>query len=305
MDEFKQISLTGLRHAKRESKYIDFKETIDFSIAKEWCELVKDIVSMANSGGGCILVGYKNNGDPSDFNVMHVVEMDNAQITDQITKYTGISYPDFAVNTIQKNGKSGAAIIVKPVSIPLVFIKPGTYQKPDGKQDRVFSQGQVYFRHGSKSEPGNTNDLRDFVERLIEHTRKSWLGGIRKIVDAPQGYKVHLLPPNVIESDSPQATPIRIVNDPSAPAYHKINPDATHPYRQKEVVTEFNKRIIGTKINSYDIRCIRKQYKVDENQMYFYKSKFATPQYSLSFVDWMVEEYKKDKEIFIKCRKFD
>lgn len=41
----------GLK-AKRESKHVDFKSSFDEESPGEWCELVKDIVAMANSGGG-------------------------------------------------------------------------------------------------------------------------------------------------------------------------------------------------------------------------------------------------------------
>jgi hypothetical protein len=100
------------------------------------------------------------------------------------------------------------------------------------------------------------------VEREIESLRRSWLGNIRKVVDAPHGHKVMLLPPEVVESDGALATPIRLVDDPSAPAYRKIDPNKTHPYRQKEVVEEINKALAGAhNVSPYDIhvcaKCIR------------------------------------------------
>jgi len=38
--------------AKRESKSVEFKETFDPTSPGDWCEVVKDIVAIANSGGG-------------------------------------------------------------------------------------------------------------------------------------------------------------------------------------------------------------------------------------------------------------
>jgi len=43
--------------AKRESKYVEFKSQLDLGAPGVWCELIKDIVAFANSGGGVILVG--------------------------------------------------------------------------------------------------------------------------------------------------------------------------------------------------------------------------------------------------------
>jgi len=45
-----EIVEKGLR-AKRESKYVDFKRKFDPANPGEWCELIKDMVAMANSGG--------------------------------------------------------------------------------------------------------------------------------------------------------------------------------------------------------------------------------------------------------------
>lgn len=82
-------------------------------------------------------------------------------------------------------------------------------------------------------------------------------------------------------------------------------PDITHPYRQKEIVQLVNQQLNGRKtINPYDILCVRKIFKIDESKPnYYYKSKFASPQYSDAFVDWLVEQFNKDATFFDKARK--
>jgi hypothetical protein len=138
-----------------------------------------------------------------------------------------------------------------------------------------------------------------FLERKIDEIRKTWLGNIRKVVHAPQGHKVSILPANIIESSDPSAMPIRITDDPRAPAYKKLNPNLTHPYRQKEVISVFNQKSEGRKINQFDIRSIRKIYQIDEKfPDFFYKPKFASPQYSDNFVFWLLEMNEKDPQFF-------
>lgn len=81
------------------------------------------------------------------------------------------------------------------------------------------------------------------------------------------------------------------------------DPDRTHPNRQKEVIEKVNKELQGQcKINQYDIRVIRKLFNVDKNSEWFYQSRIAgrSPQYSDAFVDWLVENAKKDQEFFEK-----
>ena len=295
--------LEKVKNARRESKYIDFKEKFDISQAGEWCEIVKDIVAMANSSGGWILIGAKNDGLPSKADVTEVLTMDPAQITDKIFKYTGEQFSDFDIQEIEKNGNKLAAIQIKGVTIPLIFTQPGNYDIGGGKQKTAFGRGTIYFRHGAKSEPGNSKDLRDCINREIEKVRKSWLGNIRKVVAAPTGYKVAVLPPEIVESSLPTATPIRLVDDASAPAYRKIDPDSTHPHRQKEVVQLANQRIgEKRKVTPYDIRCLRKVYEIDIKPNFFYKPKFASPQYSNSFINWLIEQFEKDNQFFDEAR---
>jgi hypothetical protein len=43
--------------AQGETRSIDFKEHFDPKELSEWLELIKDLVAMANSGGGLILIG--------------------------------------------------------------------------------------------------------------------------------------------------------------------------------------------------------------------------------------------------------
>ena len=52
MDDF---ILNKMATAESETADLDFKSTFDPQSTRDWCELVKDIVVFANSGGGCIV----------------------------------------------------------------------------------------------------------------------------------------------------------------------------------------------------------------------------------------------------------
>jgi len=56
------------------------------------------------------------------------------------------------------------------------------------------------------------------------------------------------------------------------------------------------------KINQYDILCIRKVYKLETKQQFYYKTNFSPHQYSDEFINWLIKEYKKDPLIFDKAR---
>jgi len=292
--------------ARRESKYVDFKGSLDFGESHTWCEVVKDIVAMANSGGGVLLIGADNKGIPTGFDPTPILGLDQAVVIDQIHKYTGVHFDGFTISEQIKAGSRLAAIVVHPVSIPIVFTKPGTYPISDKKQKTAFSAGTVYFRHGAKSEPGNTNDIRRVVERQLESIRQSWLKGVRKVVNAPPGSQILTFPSGVEvrESASADARAIRIVDDPDAPAYRKLDYDTTHPFRQTEVVEEINRALEAkTKINSFDIQCINRVYDTWEKENFYHCPKFSqSPQYSREFVTWIISQYVQDNDFFKKTR---
>jgi len=285
--------------AKRESKRIDFKENFDPSTKEGWCEIIKDIVSMANSGGGVILFGLDNTGRPLGVDVMAILKLDHAVITDKINSYTENHFSEFEIVELTKESHQVAAIKIGPSNVPLFFTKPGTYPVSDKKQQTAFAKGTVYFRHGAKSEPGNSDDLRQVIEQRLKEIRKEWIDGVRKVVQAPTGSNVTILAPKGSQAVSTEITGVRIVDDPTAPGYKFIDPNNTHPYRQVDVVAEINKRMENNaKVNSYDILCVRKIYKIDTQGKFYYKPAFGSPQYSNGFVDWLQEEYRKDQNFF-------
>jgi hypothetical protein len=199
--------------AKRESKYIEFKEAFDPTSNGDWCEVIKDIVAIANSGGGIIAFGLDNTGNPTAARLDALAHLDPADVSNKISKYVGSVPLEFEVLELTKNGCTLYAFVIQPASIPIIFQKPGTYDIGSGKQRTAFSVGTVYFRHGAKSEPGNSDDIRTVIERQLEFIRRSWIKGVRKVVQAPQGSQIVAVRPG---ATSPLSPTVRVVNDPRA-----------------------------------------------------------------------------------------
>jgi hypothetical protein len=100
------------------------------------------------------------------------------------------------------------------------------------------------------------------------------------------------------------AAAVRLVDDPGAPVFGRLNPDETHPHRQKEVAKKVTERLAERRaVSPFEIQCVRKAHKIDETKpKYFHRSKFTSPQYSDAFIDWIVGEFDKDPEFFDKAR---
>src|SRR5487761_17864 len=107
MQDFIQKALT----AKRESKYIEFKQGFDPNSAGDWCEIVKDIAAVANSGGGIIVFGLDNVGTPTGADLKALGSIDPADIGNKISKYTGSVALEFEVREFQKKGKDLHAFV--------------------------------------------------------------------------------------------------------------------------------------------------------------------------------------------------
>ena len=97
--------------AKRESKHLDFKEEFNPSFDSDWCEIIKDIVAFANSGGGVIMIGLQNNGTPSNKDVSGFLHIDSAQITDKIASYTNNQFDGFCIEEAIKDNQKIALLL--------------------------------------------------------------------------------------------------------------------------------------------------------------------------------------------------
>ncbi len=289
--------------AKRESKYVDFKVSFVPSSKGEWCEIIKDIVAMANSGGGIIVIGLNNDSTPSGSDVGAVLEVDPAVVTDKIHRYTGYQFSEFEIHRCEKESHQLAAFVVFGLHVPMVFQKPGEYSSQDGRPKSAFAKGTLYFRHGAKSEPGNMQDLQKVIERNLESIRGEWLAGVRKVVQAPRGTQIAVLGPAVAQSDSPETVPIRLSRNPDAPEYKFVGTDDTHPHCQKELIIEVNALLPeGVTINSYDAQAVRRVHQIQDYSEYMQYLKHAAPQYSDLYVDWIIDQFNKDSEFFNTAR---
>ena len=100
-----------------------------------------------------------------------ISKIDPADIANKIIKYTGSVELEFEIAFPEKEGHKLFVILIHQVAIPIIFQKPGTYEVGNGKQANAFSVGTVYFRHGAKSEPGTSDDIRRIIERQLENKK--------------------------------------------------------------------------------------------------------------------------------------
>lgn len=297
-----QEILKRVESSQNESADLDFKAGFDPHAPHDWCELIKDVVAMANSGGGLLVFGVDDDGMPSITDLTALASVDPAHIVDKIAKYTDQHVTAVSVSTAERCGRPVIVVAVSGVSVPVVFASPGTYDIGGGKQRTCFGRGTVYFRHGAKSEPGTTEDLRLALERALDRVRSSWLDGITKLVTAPAGATISVLPAEVHLTGAEGGVAIRLVNDETAPAFNAVRTDLLYPHRQKELVARVNELLGGHIVSGHDVHCVRKVHAIDAQPMFFYKPQYSSPQYSEAFAEWLVAEYHRDPQFFYAAR---
>ena len=271
--------------AQRESKRVAFAEDFDAAHEGDWIELVKDVVALANSGGGVVVV------DEAD--------LVRDEIRVRLERYAEPRFDRFELHSLRRRNMPVTAVIVDDVEgIPLVFTQEGRCA------DHVaFTRGGLFFRHGSKSEAATGEDIRAFIRRQLDATRHQWLGNIRAVMHAPGGAEIAVI--ETAERDEEgRPTLIRLTTDPSAPLYGQIDPDLSHPFRQKEVVREVNVRLVGREVNAFDILSVRRIHGISEETHpdFVHVPKFGSPQYSEAFVDWLIEQDATDPQFFARAK---
>jgi schlafen family protein len=278
------------RTTSSESKYVDFKREFDVGSTEAWCNVIKDVVAMANSGGGIVVFGLENDGTSCTLDHTTLLAYDTADITNKILKYTNYQFSEIEIVEVARGGKTHAAFLISPTDIPIVFTKPGEYETADKRKKSAFTQGTIYFRHGSKSEPGNRDDLARWRER--------------EIVETGPEETVTVISSSAMSPKYGSIVKAAVTNDPTAVRVAPSNAEEIWPYRQVDVIREVNKRLGEKVINPFDITCLKSNLEIfKKHPEYAYKPHSMTsPQYSDAFVEWLVDQHKKNKNFFKKVR---
>jgi hypothetical protein len=169
---------------KGERPKLDYKSAYDDSEKRDAVEIVKDIVAMANTEGGFIVLGAENNGAIRGLSDDQAVAVDDAKIVSRLQNYLGTTL-DIHVSHHTLDAKKIAVVAVsRAIRVPLIFLKDGQYGHPSRE---VFRVGDVFVRHSSKSERWNQEDVLRLTQRVVERERNIWLRTVLPDIHAAFG----------------------------------------------------------------------------------------------------------------------
>jgi hypothetical protein len=162
--------LAELLAEEAEHPTLDYKETLDLSKHDCRLELVRDMAAMMMLGG-YIVVGVDNNGKPTGtFTAAEAKLFDQAKLQDLIDNYVSgaeilSAVHDFPTGPI-------ALIYIAPHKDGLAVLEKDG-QASDGKT-LFFKKGDVFARHGTKSERWNQADVAVVRRRIADSIREEW-----------------------------------------------------------------------------------------------------------------------------------
>jgi predicted HTH transcriptional regulator len=179
---------------KRESAKLDYKQEWDPQRRRDVIELIKDLVAMANTAGGYVVIGLGDAGEEVGLQDAQVEILDEATLRAQTQSHLGVALELFLDKTISYGGKRYAIVtVLRSSRSPIVFAKDGQYPDPAGANRTVaaFRQGDVFVRHGSASERWNQDDVRTIYGRVVDREKERWLAevvpDVRRLIEAAMG----------------------------------------------------------------------------------------------------------------------
>lgn len=162
-----------------EGKSQDYKLTFDASDPAGLLELIKHIIAFANSGGGEIVFG-RDESRTIGIQPEVAALLDSSRLGDAVDKYIEKGLIHLSHNQeALPNGRVLVTLAVEASPYPAVIGKDGTVAGPGKTQKSVLRRGDLWVRHGSRTERVAQADLRAWTEDAYNR-------GLDRILSAAQ-----------------------------------------------------------------------------------------------------------------------
>lgn len=168
--------LQELLAVQTELAWLDLKASCDLSGSQGLVELAKDVGAMSINGG-YLIVGADDSGTVVGLSPDQARLFDEATLSAKLAKYLP---PGFHVRSaLHDLGDADTPQVVAVVWVQphpdgwCVFTRNGDYPEA-GKVKTAFRVGEVYARHGTRSEPWQQADIAVARTRLMQREKDTW-----------------------------------------------------------------------------------------------------------------------------------
>ena len=280
------------------------RASFDPSDEEQWCELVRDLIAMANTDGGALVLGLDAHGSAVGLEPAVFHALDRESVIARVRAHTRYDFPELSLRRCEKDGKALLAFVLQRAPVPIPFTSILDCGGGRGRRAATISPGAVYVRRGGRSSPAEREDLASAIRRRIEEERAAWRKRLRDVIRIPASVRISAGVGDVHQVTDPGAPAIRLVDEPDAPAYRLENPDAVYPYRQKELIARLRELLPeGTKVTAHTLLTINWAHRTRERPEWTYHPKFGSVQYNEDFARWIVEQVEKDAEFLEKAHR--
>jgi len=158
-------------HQETERVDLELKRYIDPGAKRDLMLLVKQIVAMANTEGGRILVGVTDDGQRVGVPDRDRSKWDPAPLGDQLDRYINPDHVEVVI-AFRPDGCPAGTVVVE-VAVPQYPDPPLVICRDGSDQSRtIFRKGDVLVRNNTKVEPASRSDYarwrREDRQRLLE-----------------------------------------------------------------------------------------------------------------------------------------
>lgn len=187
-----RAKLNELLGVQTELAWLDYKSACDLGTAEGLVELVKDVGAMMIQGG-YLVIGADGIGAPIGLPGQQERLFDEAALSDNLAKYlpSGFEVRSAVHDLSAELSGSADLLFVALVWVAphpdgwVVFTRNGDYTV-DGKPKVAFRKGDVFARHGSRSEPWAQSDIDHARIRLVASEKDRWRAEIRTELQGAQ-----------------------------------------------------------------------------------------------------------------------
>ena len=208
---------------------------------RDWCELVRDVVALANSGGGTITIACRLRRSA----VGHGLSADDRPGGQRHRASAGPLHGRFVCrrpSACRRAARPSKSPSARPrCQSPLQAGHLHRSRTPVRTAAKFLPPARSTSATATRASPATPADMRSVLDRSLRQVRRRWLRGIRRVMSRP-GEPARRPRAKATAAEHVAATlqPVRIVNDPNAPALQPQDVDRLYPWRQKDLVRELN-----------------------------------------------------------------
>jgi hypothetical protein len=188
-----------------EGSHKDYKSSYKWRSSKAKLELIKDVVAIANAGGGTIVFGH-DEIDPCGIDAATTKALDSARVAAQVQSYIRPARIQLSHEIEEvREATFQVSLHIGEAEIPIVMARAGFWAGANTKVDNaIFREGDIWTRHSSSNQRATYEDMRRWFMQARSKERADVLDRITTLVNLPEGSTIHVLSHSGSPIDSPE-----------------------------------------------------------------------------------------------------